>query len=164
MIKNKIITWESPSGDKIKAKIDIEKSVIDDITDLDGHKINLGRIPYDSLRIKIYCNDKFISKSHYCPTTEIPEYYKKNGCFAKIKNVGIREKQYNEIMNFIVNANKSMLTFEYLQLQGIAFAKSQKEIEQMKKDYINHKKQIKNGLCSLCGTFCYGDCTANYVP
>ena len=82
--------------------------------------------------------------------------------------MGIRKAQYNEIMDFINKANKDLLTFEYLELKGIKFKKELKELEDLKQKYNTNDKNFTNNtlntLCPKCGTFCYGDCEANFVP
>ena len=48
-----------------------------------------------------------------------------------------------------------------------ALKKSERELkekladEAYAKDCEQHDKEIKNGLCPKCGTYCYGDCEAN---
>ena len=38
----------------------------------------------------------------------------------------------------------------------------QAQIEKGKKELAEYEtEQIKNGLCPICGSYCYGDCTAN---
>jgi len=177
MMKKTEITWDSPSGDKITAKIIVEKCIINNSTLLNAVK-NIGcdldsswdiqQETHDYMTIQIYCNDTFITRSNGIPSKHIPLHYAKNGCFAKINNVGIRKEQYNEIMNFITKANKSMLTFDYLRIKGQEFKKELKELEDLKQKYNTNDKNFTNntlnGLCHKCGTFCYGDCEANFVP
>jgi hypothetical protein len=164
----KKIDWTTKTGKSIDIIIEVNRGVKDNIINLDGDKVNLGKKTNDSIYIEIKVDGKFMGRSFHAPEVLNRKFYNNydelvaKGAYARLGDTFIGESQYNMIMTAINEAYAEIAhdpDFEIVKAQELI--KKQEQEAADKKEAAQYAKMVKNGLCPKCGTYCYGDCEAN---
>jgi len=162
MLNTKSIKWEK-NGKAIELIVKVDIGTSEKTAYADGWNVSTGTESYKFVNITVNLDGKYFVSYPIIEKVEDKEVVAKGG-FAIIggwfdKHLFLGEERYNEIMAIIEEL--SVETEEYKEVKAIEMAK---EIEKENKEIESDKKLEllkKNGLCPRCGTFCYGDCTAN---
>ena len=83
------------------------------------------------------------------------------GGYARLGDAIIKEARYNEIMAAIAEMEAELTTPEVEQMKAEETARQQAAEAAADAEAAEYARQIKNGLCPKCRTYCYGDCEAN---
>lgn len=156
MKTTKTMEWKSQTGKVISVEITVESKVVNDTAYADGWNVDLGKKTYQGIDIEISFDGKVIDNTMYQP-----QILNKNEAYAKIgSKVGITEEVYNQIMGLIAEAMSESESEEYLAVKAIENAKEAAKEAREEAAAKRYDRQIKNGLCPKCGSYCYGDCRA----
>ncbi|HQE11082.1 MAG TPA: hypothetical protein PLN60_11330 [Bacillota bacterium] len=166
MKATKTVTWES-KGKVVRVEIAKERAVRDNISYADGYNVNLGKETFDALKINIYVDNKWVTRSNRAPsvvTRQAPSYdkIKAAGGYARLGSAYINEDGYKMVTTAI-----SELETEVAGSDEFAEIKAQEESEETRKvaaleaESKTVAQAVNNGLCPKCGSYCYGDCGAN---
>jgi len=159
-------SWTTDRGNKITASVTISHDVEDNNINLDGHVSNVGKITVDTLWIVVTVNGSQKCSTSAMPTIITKEWYSRDydrlvskGIYARVGDMYLSKDQYNQIMDLINSINAEInLTPEYIatkKAEEKTDAQQKLNDDQEREDY---QRQLKNGLCPKCGTYCYGDC------
>jgi hypothetical protein len=170
MKKTTVINWESKTGKVVRVEIEMGKSVVDKIADLDGQLINLGKKTEDFLCIMFYADDKLITRDYSYPSVVTKASYGdkhyndlvSKGVYARLGDAYISEELYSIVITTLDNLYAEFdVDAEYEQVKNTEIKKELAEQSADLKAFGEYEQQVKQGLCIKCGTYCYGDCTAN---
>jgi hypothetical protein len=155
----KSVKWTSSTGKDIEATIITTREMRDEIVYADGDSVNLGPRPYTYDIIKVTLDGKLIEQSSQIGLATGKA--KQQGAYGMIgSKVGIADPAiYERILTAIAEAKAEAATDP--DYAAYAAAQQAKETEVDNKDAERYARQVKNGLCPKCGTYCYGDCEAN---
>ena len=162
MKSSKTVSWMAMDGKtNVIANIEIERSVIEEIAYADGYNVPIGKKTYKNMDIRVLINGKQMERSSLIPKVSTHPKVLETGRYAVIGKVAIMKSNYDEIMRAI-ETEISILESneEYKAQKDIENAKEAKQKEKDIENAKNYAKQVANGLCRKCGTYCYGDCTA----
>jgi hypothetical protein len=114
MKSTKIVTWTAKDGRQAEVTIIATREMRTETAYADGWNIDLGKKPYEELRITLAVDGKRIEYAHQAPVVISEENYYKKDYVAKVKaaggyarlgdNVIIKEDIYNEIIKAIEEA------------------------------------------------------------
>ena len=157
----KTIERKTNDGKSVTIIIDMGKSVGDNIAYADGDNINLGRKIIDTLVIEVYVEGKIRMYDRSEPLPVLDRQLLASGRYARLGDAYITEGAYKQIMSAIAELEAKIETSpEYKELKkrlvAAKIAAKKREVE----EEAHYKKQLKNGLCPRCGTYCCGDCRA----
>ena len=167
MESTKTIKWQTKDGKSIEAQIVVVKEVNDKISYSDGWNLNLGKETYESLNITVLLEGKKVASSRQEPSVikeklfsqELVKRAKENNGYAIIDNkVIINKERYEEIMAAIAEAKTETENEEFTAIKKEEKAVEARKEEREKKAVEAYQKELANGLCPKCGTYCYGDC------
>jgi predicted DNA binding protein len=169
MKATRTVTWISSNGKTVEVKIERNKKVEDNISYADGWNINLGKKTVDLLKIEVYMDGKYITYALHAPhVIDKNSYFKSyqelrdKGAYARLGNVYIGEENYNLVMAALTEIEAELTEapeFEEVKAQEEA-REAQKEAA-FEAEITEYQRELKNGLCPKCGTYCYGDCEAH---
>lgn len=161
--------WTSKTtGKAMEVKVSITHKVKDKTANLDGDIVNLGKETFDSIEIWLIVDGKCAEFSRYAPKLVTEQGYKRDyqqlkakGVYARLGDTYIGEELYNIIISVIAETEAEFTTdAEYAEVKNAERAHRAKREALDKAEAEHYTKQIKNGLCPKCGTYCYGDCEA----
>lgn len=159
--------WTTEDGRIVKIEVKMIKKTVDDISYADGYNINLGKKTYESTEIKLYINGKLGISSSRLPSIVTKLHYTKydeiiaKGGYAVLGDTFISKKPYDAVMALVDELNLISDDADYLEVKAVETSKKQAEEKAFEAEQSNYEKQLKNGLCPKCGTYCYGDCDSN---
>lgn len=163
------INWTAKSGKQIEVKIEKRKGVADEIAYADGWNVNLGKKTEDSIYVEVFIDGKFTTRDYQAPHIITEQSYfksykdlKAKGVHARAGDAYIAEELYNLIMATITEMDAELGTteeFEEVRAQEVA-REAKKEAAYVARAEA-YERDIKNGMCPKCGTWCYGDCQAH---
>lgn len=155
----KEITWTTSSGAPVAVTVEVEHMVKDDIVDL-------GQVTEDVLHITMTVAGKLKADTTRAPQVltlqSCGNYYGDliaKGAYARLGDSYIARELYDLIMAAIEDAWAGADTPE-----GYAEVKAAEEAEEAQKDAEDrqaaedYQRQLDQGFCPKCGTYCYGDC------
>ena len=147
---------------EVIANIEIERSVKENVAYADGYNIPVGKETYRSIDIRIVVDGKQIERSSFVPQPSNHPKVLETSRFALIGKVAIMKTTYDEMMAIITSTITELEeNDEYKAQKEIENIKEAKEKEMEMEAAKSYERQIKNGLCRKCGSYCYGDCEAN---
>ena len=162
---------KNQNGKSITTTATVEICTRDIVTYADGYNIKTGTETYEKKEITISVDGKVMVSDNNTPDIITKQNYShsytelvKKGAYARISNSYVGKESYDEIMNMIAECKAELEAVkdeEYTAAKAIETEKEIAETEELETRAIAHAKQIKNGLCPHCGTYCYGDCQAN---
>lgn len=168
MTISKTLKIES-NGRTIEIKIERTKEVQDNIAYADGWNVNLGKETVDSIYIQVYVDGKCHSSDYNAPHIITEQSYgksykdlKSKGVCGRVANVYLTEENYNKVMALIAEIEAELETteeFETVKAQEVA--KEARKEAAYTAEAEAYERDIKNGMCPKCGTWCYGDCEAH---
>ena len=156
------IKWMS-NGTEVEIKIERTMSVTEKISYSDGWNINLGKEAVDLIEIEVYANGKKVTSSLHEPMINNPRFCKNApaGSYASINKIYMKKDRYDQIMVAIAEMEVELTSPEYAAIKAEEAARELAADKALEIAAAEHARQIKNGLCPKCGTYCYGDCEAN---
>lgn len=132
----------------------------------DGWDVPAGKETVDRIEITMYANGKQVDSSLQAPHKlgNLPgnEKYIAQGAYAKLGNAMINEQRYNEIIAALAELEAELTTPEYTEIKEQEIAREVAKNKTAHEAMLAYKKEIENGLCPKCGTYCYGDCSHNH--
>jgi hypothetical protein len=157
------------NGKDIEITITRTIDVRDKTVNADGHIINLGKETVDRVYIALKVNGKFVTRDYGAPSpitkAAYPKTYKElisKGAYARLGDGYIGEDIYNLIMAAIAELDADLApSQEFEAVKAAEDAKTAAQDAADMAEYNRLEREIKNGLCPKCGTYCYGDCGAN---
>ena len=157
----KVINWVSASGAKVEITVEVSKSVENEVAYADGANIEIGTETNESKTITIIANGKTVVSSYGDPQISTrPEQIKLG--YAHIGKVYFDQAKYEMIMGEVAAAELEATDEVFTATKNVEKqVEKQIETELVAKEELadaEYAKQIKNGLCPKCGTYCYGDC------
>lgn len=159
-------SWTTDRGNKITASVTIRHEVKDNNINLDGHVSNVGRVTVDTLWITVTVNGSQKCSTSAMPTLVTREWYSRDydklvakGIYARVGDMYLTQDQYNQIMGLVNAINAEMVeTAEYAEVKKAETEKAAQQAIIDEKEEKDYQRQLANGLCPKCGTYCYGDC------
>lgn len=152
-----------------KIEITLTREVNDKVIYADGYNIPDGREVYENYEAKItrkidgkriYANGKpgdgffFRTASKY---QTMPA-----GAYARISDSYISQSVYDIAMSMIAELNAEVTkTDEQIALETEEIKQTKMAEKVAEAEAREYAELIKSGMCPKCGTWCYGDCTAN---
>lgn len=171
MKASRTINWTASNGDQRRAEITVEKKVNDKIAYADGYNIPIGKETYESLEIVVYNNNKKVDTTRQKPSVITERIYgkkfydemvAKKGYAIMCNRVAIPEEVYKIIMATIAEMEaETSNNEEFIAVKNAENAKEAAALKNAEENEKRYRANIKSGLCPKCGTWCYGDCTAN---
>jgi hypothetical protein len=153
------VSWTGMRGHNMIAKIEIECKVIQNVAYADGYNIPTKKESYKRMDIRIIADGKQIECTNFAPQISSNPKVLSLNCYAIMNKVAIKKEVYEEIMNTINRDTVICETDDDYQFQKAIERAAEKERDANdEKDAKEYLKQIKNGLCPKCGSYCYGDC------
>ena len=166
--KTRTITGTTKAGQNVEIKITRTLRVQDKIGYADGWNINLGKEIIDQTKINMYVDGKYQTGAYRAPEKLTPSQFDRSaaqyiamGGYARLGDAIIKEARYNEIMAAIAEMEAELTTPEVEQMKAEETARQQAAEAAADAEAAEYARQIKNGLCPKCRTYCYGDCEAN---
>lgn len=163
MEATKLVNWKTRDGKEVEAVITKTRDLID--KHLDGQYV--GKETLETFTIKISIGGKFETRTHNAPSIITPRFYrnyeqmKAAGIYAHISgNVYVNEGNYNLVMAAIAEA-EVIGTEEFAAVKAEEEARDARRETALKAEAAHHARLVKSGLCTMCGTWCYGDCEAS---
>lgn len=164
----KEITWTTSSGAPVAVTVEVEHMVKDNIVNADGDKIDLGQVAEDALHIVMTVAGKLKADTTRAPQVltlqSCGNYYGDliaKGAYARLGDSYIARELYDLIMAAIEDAWAGADTPEgYAEVKAAEEAKQARKAAQARKAKGDYQRQLDQGLCPKCGTYCYGDCDA----
>lgn len=154
----------------ITIEITLTRKVSDKVVDLDGDRINSGREIYENYEVKITGKKSGRSISvtgkpggfaFFSRPDRFSGQYPA-GAYARIGDSYIDREVYDLAMTMIAALDTEVKkTDEQVALEQAIATKKEMDAQRDAAEDAEYIHQIKNGLCLKCGTYCYGDCTAN---
>ena len=162
----KKVNWTNSKGGQVEVTIEMTKGTQDKMINADGDMINMGQETVESIYIEVQIDGKYTGRSYNAPRSIISDpAYKAivaKGAYARLGDAYITEELFNLVMAAIAEANEETEeTTEYVEIKADEVAKEEKQAQAEREEAANYAKQIKNGLCPKCGSYCHGDCEAN---
>lgn len=167
MEATRTITKETPKG-KIEIIVNVEKSITERMRNFDGYEMGMETvytsdtdiiIKHDGKRIASGRSIKIISpedRKTYLKLTPATAYaYLSNNFFMS-------ESTYNEVKLAIEECNAEVTTPETIEQEKIESDKETAISKKLDEEDKKYKELIASGMCPKCGTWCHGDCEANY--
>ena len=171
MKATKTVTWTSSKGMKMEAIIVATCKLTDNISYSDGWNVNLGKELYESLEISVSMNGKRVESARHSPKVITGIMYSgapwdgvvANGGYALLGDKVILNKEVYTIMMEAIESlvNEVSQPAEIQEAKTVEAEKEVKKAEKEAKIEAQYNVEIENGLCSKCGTYCYGDCESN---
>lgn len=170
MKATRTLNWTARNGKKIEVRMEMIREVEDNISYADGWNVNLGKKTTEHLSIEVYADGKYQTRSFHPPHTLDPltsgkERYEKltaAGAYARLGDSYINKDQYNNIMAALEELNTELAPdAEFAEIKAQEVAKEVAREKADRKRMEQYEKEVKNGLCLKCGTYCYGDCEAH---
>jgi hypothetical protein len=163
------ISWKTKDGRGIEVKIERSREVVEETANLDGDIVSLGRKTQDMTKIEVRADGKFLTRSSHGPEVIDTMYrnykqLKAAGAYARLGDTYISEEQYAAVMGAIDEINQAIdatQTAEYAEVKAQETAQENVQKAADKAEAAEYARQVKNGLCPKCGTYCWGDCEAN---
>jgi hypothetical protein len=150
------------SGKKIEIKIEKTKDVQMDIAYADGQGIPIGKKTVDRIHIQVYIDGKYKGDSYRAPYTIKDKDLISKGAYARVGDLYLGELAYAKVAALIAEMDTGIgTTEEYEQVKALEVAKEAAKAAAEKAEEEHYQRQINNGMCPKCGTWCYGDCKAN---
>lgn len=162
--------WISATtGKAMEVEVKITHKVNDKTANLDGDIVNLGKETFDSIEIRLMVDGNCAEFSRYAPKLVTEQGYKRDydrlkakGVYARLSDTYIGKELYDIIMSVIADTEAGFAAdTEYAEIKAAEEARETQREALDKAAAERYAKQIKNGLCPKCGTYCYGDCEAN---
>ncbi len=166
MKATKTVTWES-KGKVVRVEIAKERAVRDNISYADGYNINLGKETFDALKINIYVDNKWVTRSNRAPsvvTRQAPNYdkIKAAGGYARLGSAYINEDGYKMVTTAINEIETEVAgSDEFAEIKAQEEAEETRKVAALEAESKTVAQAVNNGLCPKCGSYCYGDCGAN---
>lgn len=130
-----------------------------EIANLDGDKVEIKKYN-EFFNIDVIKDGKTVTWSAYRPfiiknrTKNTPD-----GAYAELNNqCYLSEETYNIIDNIINAMYAETESEEIIIAMEVAKEKQAKKEEAERIADAQYEKNIKNGMCPKCGTWCYGEC------
>lgn len=167
MKATKTVSWKTRDGKEVRVEITKTRSVYDEI--IDGYH-NVGKKTSETFEIEVYINDKFAERTFEKPTVVTRAIYFKNydqlkaaGVYANLAGkVFVTEENYNKVMTAIAELEAEVTgTEEYAEVKAQENAKEARKEAAAQAADEQYRRDIKNGMCPKCNSWCYGDCQAN---
>ena len=154
---------------KTTATITITKEVVEKTAYADGDNVNLGRETKESFSMDVFKDGERLTSamsSMYRPEVLSPLYNEREiaaGAYAKVVGLYVGREKYDLISAAIaeIEAELDADGTEYRELKAQETAREQSIDAQKAEADAEYKRQLSNGLCQKCGSYCYGDCEAN---
>lgn len=164
----KKITWTTSTGKEVVVTVEAAHEVKDNIVNADGDKINLGQVTEDALHIVMTVDGKVKADTTRAPQVltlqSCGNYYGDliaKGAYARLGDTYIARELYDLIMAAIRDAWAEADTPEdYLEIKARIALEAAQKAAQARKAKGDYQRQLDQGLCPKCGTYCYGDCDA----
>lgn len=152
--------WSARNGAELKVVIKIELTNYEDIAYADGDNIYLGQKNMIRIEKEAYMDGAKMGSGE--KTGANPEEAK-SGIVGGVGKIGYTEATKKEISKLVQNKIEELKKdfVEFLAQEKIDNEKKAKKEAFEKADAEQYAKDIKNGMCPKCGTYCYGDCEAN---
>jgi len=139
------------SNSKVQAKviIEIEHSVIDDIWNADGDKVNMGRKLLDKVWISVYADGKEIAWNDKLPRIITDPELIKKGAYAEVawRKAYLNETNYLRLMDIVAEMEKEIAnsqTDEYKEIaQAAADHKARREAYEASDAYKEEQEMIE---------------------
>lgn len=150
-------------------EISLTRKVNDKVANLDGDRFVTGREVYESYDVKITSKKngksiKTFGKPGGFAFFKTADQFTKlpAGAHARIGDAYISKEIYDIAMVMISELDAEVSrTDEQVEIEHAEVLRTQAEDRLMDLEAAEYARQIKNGLCPKCGTYCYGDCEAN---
>lgn len=153
----------------VKISITLTREVNDKIVYLDGYEINAGKETYEKYDVEL--TGKISGKT-------IRSYGKPGGfaffalqdkfsgkypagAYARIGDNYIDKEAYEAAMIIIAKLDSEIENPEFKSIKQQETNNAATKDAQIDAEAAEYARQISNGLCPKCGTYCYGDCQAN---
>jgi hypothetical protein len=138
-----------------KAKIEIEVTYYHEMANLDGDVFeskNIAKV----VEAKLFIGGKLIEKSSES------FIYAVDGEKGRFGDKFIPLVRVNEILAVISEMHTELSKEFAIKTPSEIFAQESVKLQNDRKSVDeNYERQLKNGLCPKCGTYCYGDCGSN---
>ena len=162
----KTTSWTTERGNKMTASVTISKDVVENIVNLDGDIVNLGSKTVDTLNVTVSVNGSQKCSADSLPHIITKEWYSidydrltEKGIYARVGDMYLTQDQYNQIMDLVKKIKEEItITAEYTETKAIEAKATQRQLEEDIATVKADARDLKNGLCPKCGTYCYGDC------
>jgi hypothetical protein len=166
MKTTKTVEWTTKNGKHIEVTIEVIREVEDNISYADGWNVNLGKKTVDMMTIEVKADGKHLTRSYHAPnqidpSNEDNKELISKGAYARLGDAYIGKEQYEMVMAAINEIDNVEMDDEYNQIKAEETAKENAKIAAEEEAKAEYKRQLANGLCPKCGTYCYGDCEAN---
>lgn len=159
-------TTELKSGYKVTIKI--ERSVNDKILYADGYNIPSGREVYENTEITLTDpNGKYVTRAReinalYPKISKQDKEHMQNGAVARIDFAYMNQETYDIVSKLLAEVDaETPKSDEYIALETAKAEAEKIANEHYQKEQEEYRRNIANGMCPKCGTWCYGDCEAN---
>jgi hypothetical protein len=132
MTSTKTVNWVAKNGSKMRANIEVYKTVNDSIVYADGDNHNMGQVVKEGMVITVFIEGHIAGRtySNPMPITSCmykPEYIaqlQKAGAYANLMdNIFITEQVYNELMDAINEAANEVKSAEPTVVKKVSEAK-----------------------------------------
>lgn len=152
----------------IKLDIEVTRELREEIAYADGYNLPIGKKTHESMKITINHNGKKVGDTNWVPAI-IRDAEKKRypaTAYAILGGKVVLTKENYDLTMVAINAAiaEAEVTInaddEYTEVKRAEAAKEAARQENFKAEEAHYIKQLKNGLCPKCHTYCYGDCEA----
>ena len=165
----RMVSWKTRDGKDATVEIIKIREVRDNISYADGWNINLGKETVDRLEITVRINGKEVTRDYGKPcivtrNTHFKTYdkIKAAGGYAQIGNAYVNEENYNKVMTAIAEVEAEAAgDAEFAQVKAKEMAEEARNEAALEAAEEQYRRDIKNGMCPKCGSWCYGDCEAH---
>lgn len=158
-------TWTARNGQQATVTVDYSRTVEDEIAYADGDNINTGhRYVVESIGLTFVLGDvRVVGNCLQRLRPEIPADAQviAKGAYGMLGNVGLQREPFEAIEAIIAELRAASTTPEMEELEAARKADHKSAIERSDRDDKEYFRQLRDGLCPRCGTYCCGDCLAN---
>jgi len=163
-------TTRKTETENLTIEISLTREVNDKVAYMDGWNLPAGREVYETYEIKITSkrNGATITTSgkpgDFAFFALQGEYSGKYpaGAYARVGDAYVSQATYDLAMSMIAElAAEVSKTTEQIALEQTEIAHAATVEAVLDTEAAEYARQIENGLCLRCGSYCYGDCTTN---
>jgi len=150
-------------------QISLTREVNEKTAYLDGYNLPIGKETYEKYEVVIIHKTtgkriRTVGKPGGFAFFDTASKFTKlpAGAYARIGNAYVGKGIYDIAMTMIAELDAEVgIDPEYSEVQAAEIAKEQAAKKALEAEAKEYAREIKNGLCPKCRTYCYGDCTAN---
>jgi hypothetical protein len=152
--------------ENIIIEIKLTRTVSDKVAYLDGYNLPTGREVFENYEVKLTSkrNGATVSTSGkpggFAFFATASKFQKiPAGAFARISDAYVNKDVYDLAMSMIAGLDAEVAkTDEQVALEQAAITQAAAADKELDLEAAEYARQIKNGLCPRCHSYCYGDC------